>query len=151
VLSAREQTVSVSDSAFGLSTSYRWRNIQVQGTTIDSANALKLSTTGIALASQLIVSVQSGGFNSGNFSKVEIVRDGNLATLPAIFGRGLNVVILDPLDGAIVEAASFDTHISPEESEELAKLIEWLEPGMLVVIVAKVIERHIVGDTYGAN
>lgn len=49
----------------------------------------------------------------------------------------MNVSIVDPYDGTILQTASFDTHISREESEEFAKLIEWLEPGTLAIIVAQ--------------
>jgi len=49
----------------------------------------------------------------------------------------LNVIILDPFDGIVMQTASFDTHISKEESEEFAKLIEWLEPGTLAIVVGQ--------------
>ncbi|KAI8621677.1 glycosyl hydrolases family 15-domain-containing protein [Chytriomyces sp. MP71] len=134
VLSAREQTYSAADVALGLSTSYRWRNIHVQDS---AANVLKMSTSGVALPSQLIISAQSAGFSAGNFAKVDLARDSAPTPLPAIFGRGLNVAVIDPLDGAIIESASFDTHISSDESYEFAKMIEWVDPGVLVVVVAK--------------
>ncbi|KAI9345534.1 glycosyl hydrolases family 15-domain-containing protein [Obelidium mucronatum] len=137
VLSARDQTNTSADASLGLSTSYRWRNIQVQNNEADAKNVLKMSTSGVALPSNLIISVQSGGFSAGNFAKIELSRDSNSTPLPAIFGRGLNVAVIDPLDGAIIESASFDTHISTEESYEFTKMIEWVDPGSIVIVVAK--------------
>ncbi|KAJ3232420.1 hypothetical protein HDU78_007167 [Chytriomyces hyalinus] len=138
VLSARDQSHSSADVALGLSTSYRWRNIQVQGgAEAEAKNVLKMSTSGVALPSQITISVQSAGFSAGNFSKVDLSRDGVPAPLSAIFGRGLNVVVIDPLDGAIIESASFDTHISSEEAYEFVKMIEWVESGVIVIVVAK--------------
>ncbi|KAJ3400280.1 hypothetical protein HDU80_007107 [Chytriomyces hyalinus] len=138
VLSARDQTHSSADVALGLSTSYRWRNIQVQGgANAEAKNVLKMSTSGVALPSHLTVSVQSAGFSAGNFCKVDLMRDGVSIPLSAIFGRGLNVVVIDPLDGAIIESASFDTHISRDESYEFVKMIEWVDPGVIVIVVAK--------------
>lgn len=46
------------------------------------------------------------------------------------------MAVIDPLDGTVLERANFDTHISQDESEEFARLIEWLEPGMIVVVAA---------------
>ncbi|KAI8849362.1 glycosyl hydrolases family 15-domain-containing protein [Chytridium lagenaria] len=128
VLSTREQT--------SMSTLSRWRSIQVQNNGVVD-NPLKMSTTGIVLPSSLTIATQSGGFAAGNFAKVEILKDGASVSLPAIFGRGLNIIVLDPLDGSLVETAAFDSHISSEESDEFAKMIEWLEPGMIVLVVAK--------------
>ncbi|KAJ3219851.1 hypothetical protein HDU67_009039 [Dinochytrium kinnereticum] len=137
VLSAREQTSNVSDViGMGMSTLSRWRSIQVQNTSLPD-NALKMSTTGIVLPSSLTIAAQSGGFAAGNFCKVEVSKDGSAIGLPAIFGRGMNVVVLDPLDGSLVETAAFDSHISSEESDEFAKMVEWLEPGMIVIVAIK--------------
>ncbi|KAJ3028494.1 UNVERIFIED_CONTAM: hypothetical protein HDU68_001562 [Siphonaria sp. JEL0065] len=137
VLSARDQTNTSADASLGLSTTYRWRNIQVQSNESDTKNVLKMSTSGVALPSTLIIAAQSAGFSAGNFSKIDLSRDSNATPLPAIFGRGLNVAVIDPLDGAIIESASFDTHISTEESYEFTKMIEWVDPGLIVIIVAK--------------
>ncbi|KAJ3186848.1 hypothetical protein HK101_009545 [Irineochytrium annulatum] len=97
----------------------------------------RLSNASGVMPSTLTIAAQSGGFSAGNFARVEVGRDDAAAALPGIFGRGLNVVVMDPLDGSVVETTAFDTHISQEESEEFAKMVEWLEPGMIVVIVAK--------------
>ncbi|KAJ3058391.1 Phosphorylase b kinase regulatory subunit alpha, partial [Quaeritorhiza haematococci] len=142
VLNAREQTNSDLFAQNGLMNSIKLRQIQVQGQNAEQT-ALKKSSTmgpqagGAALASQLTLAAQSGGFQAGNFARIDVSRDGHGTAIPGIFGRGLNIAVLDPLDGSILETGSFDTHISPEESDEFAKMIEWLEPGMIVVVVAK--------------
>ncbi|KAJ3135016.1 hypothetical protein HK100_003153 [Physocladia obscura] len=130
VLTARDQINNAADSSVGLSTTYRWRNW-------NKSNSLKLATSGVALPSQLIITAQSGGYNSGNFAKIDLNRDGSSAPVQTIFGRGLNVVVLDPLDGVIIESASFDTHISTEESYEFVQMIESLDVGSIVIVVAK--------------
>jgi hypothetical protein len=137
ILSARDHNVA--DVMLGMSTSSRWRNIQVQSKTgLEVANALKTSTSGIALPNSMTISTQSAGYLAGNFCKIELSHDGVSACPQSIFGRGLNVSIIDPLDGAIIESASFDTHCSSDESDDFAKMIEWLEPGIIVAIVVKV-------------
>ncbi|KAF9157450.1 hypothetical protein DFQ26_008716 [Actinomortierella ambigua] len=80
----------------------------------------------------LNIKVQSGGYHSGNFSKILI----NESTM-SISGRGINVVVIDPVQRVLLEAVSFDTHISEDESDDLARLVDWLQPGMLVVCCAK--------------
>ncbi|KAJ3149095.1 hypothetical protein HDU86_007038 [Geranomyces michiganensis] len=114
----------------------RWRHlghVQVQGT---EPSAMRLSNIGANLPTELVIRVQSAGFTAGSFSKMEVLRDGVPQQIRGVFGRGLNVAVLDPLDGTIVERASYDTHISREEADEFAKLVDWLEPGMMVVVSA---------------
>ncbi|TPX56330.1 hypothetical protein PhCBS80983_g04610 [Powellomyces hirtus] len=118
---------------------HRLGHVQVQpGTTTDhaSSSAMRLSNIGANLPTELVIRVQSAGFTAGCFTKMEIVRDGAHQPIRGVFGRGLNVAVLDPLDGTIVERASYDTHISRDESDEFAKLIDLLEPGTLVVVAA---------------
>ncbi|KAI9091438.1 glycosyl hydrolases family 15-domain-containing protein [Phlyctochytrium arcticum] len=120
----------------------RWRNfaqVQVQhtpGAKTAAAATLKLSDLAASLPSELVINVQSAGFNAGNFCKLEVRADGVAIPSRGVFGRGLNVTVLDSVEGAVLERASFDTHISREESDEFARLIELLEPGLLVIITA---------------
>ncbi|KAI9001604.1 glycosyl hydrolases family 15-domain-containing protein [Gaertneriomyces semiglobifer] len=117
----------------------RWRhlgNIHVQAS-VESA-ALKLYHIAGDLPTEIVVNAQSAGFAAGNWVKIEVWRDG-MEVLPATgitWGRGLNVCVVDPLDGGILERATFDTHISESESEEFVRLIEWLDPGTIVVVAA---------------
>ncbi|KAG0323867.1 hypothetical protein BGZ99_002400 [Dissophora globulifera] len=78
------------------------------------------------------IKVQSGGFHSGNFSKIMINE-----SLMSMSSRGINVVVIDPVQGVIIESVSFDTHISEDESDDLARLVDWLHPGMIVVCASK--------------
>ncbi|KAG0330371.1 hypothetical protein BGZ99_004741 [Dissophora globulifera] len=76
--------------------------------------------------------VQSGGYHSGSFSKILI----NESTM-SVSSRGINMVVIDPVQGVLIEAVSFDTHISEDESDDLARLVDWLQPGMIVLCSAK--------------
>ncbi|KAJ3379922.1 hypothetical protein HDU84_006316 [Entophlyctis sp. JEL0112] len=134
VLSCKDQGDSSADSSVGLSTTYRWRNISERELTHE--NKLKM-TSNVILPSKLVVKAQSGGNTGGNFAKIDIIRDKSQALVSAIFGRGLNVTVLDPLDGAIIESASFDTHFSSSESYEFVKMIEHVDVGSIVVVVAQ--------------
>ena len=78
------------------------------------------------------IKAQSGGYFSGNFAEVEI--DG---TLMSANSRGIHVWAIDRKEHIILERASFDTHISKEESEEFVNFLHWLHTGMVVVIASK--------------
>ncbi|KNC99179.1 uncharacterized protein SPPG_05434 [Spizellomyces punctatus DAOM BR117] len=133
---AAHDNCNAPDAAPGLSSVARWKHlghVQVQGT---ESTSLRLSNIGANLPTELAISVQSAGFAAGNFAKIEVKRDGAIQAIRGALGRGLNVAVLDPLDGTVLERVSFDTHISKEESEDFAKLVEWLEPGMIVVVAA---------------
>ncbi|KAI8602494.1 glycosyl hydrolases family 15-domain-containing protein [Dissophora ornata] len=80
----------------------------------------------------LTIKVQSGGYHSGNFSKILI----NESTM-SVSSRGINVVAIDPVQGVLIESVSFDTHISEDESDDLARLVDWLHPGMIVICSGK--------------
>ena len=47
------------------------------------------------------------------------------------------MVVIDPIQGVLVESVTFDTHISEDESDDLARLVDWLQPGMVVICSAK--------------
>jgi hypothetical protein len=83
-------------------------------------------------STKLRIKVQSGGYHSGNFSKILI----NENTM-SVSSRGINMVVIDPVQGVLVEAVSFDTHISEDESDDLARLVDWLHPGMIVICAGK--------------
>ncbi|KAH8551679.1 glycosyl hydrolases family 15-domain-containing protein [Umbelopsis sp. PMI_123] len=78
------------------------------------------------------VKAQSGGFLSGNFSLIEL--NGNALSAGS---RGLNLCVIDPVEKIILERVCFDTHISEDESEDLAKFIDWVDTGMVVIAVVK--------------
>lgn len=115
------------------STADRWRQIEDRYSGVASSE-----TRGSELvSSSLKITAQSGGFYDGNFCRVEIERDGMLQDIPFSFSRGVNVVVLDALDLTVIETAVFDTHGSSMESEELTRMIEWVEPGCVIVLLCK--------------
>lgn len=73
----------------------------------------------------------------GNFCRLEVELDSVMQDIPLNFSRGMNVVILDFLDGSVLETSVFDTHISGTESEEFTRMVEWLEVGAIVIILSK--------------
>ncbi|KAG0271768.1 hypothetical protein BGZ95_000371 [Linnemannia exigua] len=83
-------------------------------------------------AAEVNIKVQSGGYHSGSFSKILI----NESTM-SVSSRGINMVAIDPVQGVLIESVSFDTHISEDESDDLARLVDWLQPGMIVICSAK--------------
>ena len=103
------------------------------------------------ISNLLKITAQFGGFNdgmyiflnnslsklTGNFCSIEIERDDVLQSIPLTFSRGPNVIVLDFLDGNLVETAVFDTHISSLDSEEFTRLVEWQNPGTIIIIMAK--------------
>ncbi|GAB5590081.1 hypothetical protein Unana1_04981 [Umbelopsis nana] len=94
---------------------------------------IPLSATACSInPTEVHIKAQSGGFLSGNFGNIEL--NGNALSAGS---RGLNLCIIDPVEKVILERVSFDTHISDDESEDLAKFIEWVDTGMVVVAVAK--------------
>ncbi|KAI1307326.1 hypothetical protein EDD11_004512 [Mortierella claussenii] len=80
----------------------------------------------------LNIKVQSGGFHSGNFSKILINE-----SVMSVSSRGINMVVIDPVQGVLIESVSFDTHISEDESDDLARLVDWIHSGMIVVCAGK--------------
>ncbi|KAI8085667.1 glycosyl hydrolases family 15-domain-containing protein [Thamnidium elegans] len=80
----------------------------------------------------LVVRAQSGGYNAGNFARVEI--NGSIL---AATTRGLHVWAIDRLEKIVLEHASFDTHISNDESEDLVQFVRNLAPGLIVVMASK--------------
>lgn len=78
------------------------------------------------------IKAQSGGYFSGNFAKVEIN-----GTVMEANSRGIHVWAVDRNENIILERASFDTHISEEESQEFTKFLNWLNNDMIVIIASK--------------
>ncbi|RCI03897.1 hypothetical protein CU098_010455, partial [Rhizopus stolonifer] len=80
----------------------------------------------------IFIRAQSGGYNAGNFARAEI--NGNIL---AANTRGLHVWAIDRSEKVVMEHASFDTHISTDESEDLVQFIRNLSPGLIVVVASK--------------
>ncbi|KAI8079740.1 glycosyl hydrolases family 15-domain-containing protein [Halteromyces radiatus] len=80
----------------------------------------------------VVIRAQSAGYNAGNFAKVDI--NGNTVMASS---RGVHVWAVTRQDKMILEQASFDTHISFEESANFVKFIHWLKDDMVIVIVVR--------------
>ncbi len=80
----------------------------------------------------VVIKAQSGGYHAGNFAKVEI----NGTTMEAN-SRGIHVWIINLQKAMILECASFDTHISEEESQRFVDFLGSLTQGAVVVMASK--------------
>lgn len=98
----------------------------------DSAPSLKLPNSTKSDSSSILIRAQSGGYNAGNFARAEI--NGTVLTANT---RGLHIWAIDRHEQLVLEHASFDTHISFDESEDLARYIRNLTPGLIVVVASK--------------
>ena len=81
----------------------------------------------------LHIGVTSAGNRVGNTASFAI--DGKRVDMP--YGRGLNVVVIDPATGGIVNTYTYDTAGSPPQAEALAQMIETLPVGRIVAIAIK--------------
>ncbi|KAH6595981.1 hypothetical protein BASA50_005454 [Batrachochytrium salamandrivorans] len=88
-------------------------------------------------ANILKIRAQSGGFQAGNFAKIDMFKDTHENHLPLAMGRGLNVAVFDHLDGSVLHIAHYDTCASTSDSDAFARDIEQLAGGAIVVAVAK--------------
>ncbi|KAG0215970.1 hypothetical protein BGX33_000668 [Mortierella sp. NVP41] len=126
--SRRQGGVSLSGESFDNTVT---SNIASSGPSSSSLGAIPIPNMGKG-STTFTIKVQSGGYHSGNFSKILI----NESTM-SVSSRGINMVVIDPVQGALLESVSFDTHISEDESDDLARLVDWLQPGMIVVCASK--------------
>ncbi|KAG0198605.1 hypothetical protein BGX28_007964 [Mortierella sp. GBA30] len=129
VMSGRRQLNSMNQAGDGGDASMA-TNIASSGASV-SLGAIPIPNMGKNSGS-LMIKVQSGGYHSGNFSKILV----NESTM-SVSSRGINMVVIDPVQGVLIESVTFDTHISEDESDDLARLVDWLQPGMIVICSAK--------------
>ncbi|KAJ1658122.1 hypothetical protein IWQ61_002587 [Dispira simplex] len=102
-----------------------WRNVNI--------STLRNERTIFAAdKTELEISVQSAGFNAGNFSRIAV----NRVNIP-LSHRGLNVVVIDPVQKALEETVTFDTHQSAAEANEFSQYIRNLESHMVVVVAVR--------------
>ncbi|KAI8877102.1 phosphorylase kinase alphabeta [Backusella circina FSU 941] len=80
----------------------------------------------------LFIRAQSGGYYDGNFAHVQI--NGNELVANT---RGLHVWAIDRNDQLSLEHASFDTHISFDESQDFCTFIDRLPVGLILVLASK--------------
>ncbi|KAJ1924028.1 hypothetical protein IWQ60_005491 [Tieghemiomyces parasiticus] len=104
-----------------------WRNVSVNAVLGDRPTDLFAADK-----TELSISVQSAGFSAGNFARIDVNRTG----LPAA-NRGINVVVLDPVEKSVAETVSFDTHLSEADAQEFADFVNGLEPHMVFIMAVK--------------
>ncbi|RKP13433.1 glycosyl hydrolases family 15-domain-containing protein, partial [Piptocephalis cylindrospora] len=109
---------------------------------LQRSGTLSFGTGPGALAIQLM----SAGFGGGNEVSIRMgkqsVADVALGTSGSPVGgrelalgkRGLNVAVVDGIQGAVVMVDAYDTHGKPEESSRLETLIHSLRPGMVLLL-----------------
>lgn len=79
----------------------------------------------------LSLQITSAGYHDGNLCKFSI-QDKEI-----IGERGLNVVLINNVDGQIIEYAIYDTHLSAEEAEDFARMVDAIVPGTIVVLAIR--------------
>ncbi|KAL5035407.1 hypothetical protein BDV3_005344 [Batrachochytrium dendrobatidis] len=89
------------------------------------------------LSNKIKLRVQSGGFQAGNFAKIDLTKDGVDHVVPIPSGRGINLAAFDHLDGSILHIAHYDTCASTSDSDAFAQCIEQLQEGAIIVCAAK--------------
>lgn len=106
-----------------------WRNVNLN---VSPSVDQQPNLGDLSQLTKMTVIAQSAGYSSGNFARIEI----NNVRLP-VASRGLNVVVVDPFDGVIADTTSFDTHWSETDSNDFAKFLDWMDPGMIIVVCCK--------------
>lgn len=125
---------SETKALLGYVLSAHYRAKQIYNLTKDSENAdISSPNVDFKIQEELDIKCQSAGYYDGNFCKIEI----NGQTIISEGSRGLNVMIVDPEGKMILESTGFDTHISNEESDDFAKLIENMDNRMVAIVVCK--------------
>ena len=86
------------------------------------------------------ISAKSAGYSVGNFAEISI--DGEVITISQEgYNRGLNVIIIDERNGAVLHKEIFDTSASEytgiAQADAFANLIHSLPSGRIVAIAAK--------------
>ncbi|KAF9584430.1 hypothetical protein BGW38_006478 [Lunasporangiospora selenospora] len=144
-LSSNATNTLVRNQSSGRLSPVSGRIVSLTGEAVDGNVATNIASSGASISmgavpipnmakgvSALTIKVQSGGYHSGNFSRILI----NESTM-SVSSRGINLVVIDPVQAVVLESVSFDTHFSEDESDDLARLVDWLQPGMIVVCAGK--------------
>ena len=98
------------------------------------STALGASVT-LAAVNTPFVSIQSAGFNVGNYAKFEV--DGKPISITDTYGRGLNLAVLNETDMNIIHRQNFDTYASSDQARSFMNLIISLPEGSIVAIAIK--------------
>lgn len=114
-----------------------------------SSGALRLQRSGTLSfgtgPGSLTIHLLSAGFNGGSEVSIKVgkqsVAEAVIGSGPQMVGRelapgkrGLNVAVVDGIQGAVVMVDVFDTHGKAEESSRFESLIHSLRPGMILLL-----------------
>jgi hypothetical protein len=89
-----------------------------------------IGSTGVDLPIDADLKAFADGGFMALFDEAGEQRDGSAGR------RGVNVTVIDPGSGAVVEKVGFDTTASPEEARRLAAFLSAIEPGMPVLVAS---------------
>ncbi len=84
--------------------------------------------------SLISIQIDAAGFNFGDAAK--IIVNGTVVD-PGLYGRGLNVAVLDQSSGALLSFQTYDTCQSPAAADAFAAAVEALPVGRLVLVAVK--------------
>jgi hypothetical protein len=87
-----------------------------------------------AYAGFISLTVESAGFESGNYAR--LIVDG-VDLINGADQRGLNVAVLDQIDGSVLNLVAFDTFKYLSESTALVNFINGLDNGRIVMFASK--------------
>jgi len=93
-----------------------------------------LSLSSLAQSEVVSFQVDSAGFLVGNYAYLKVE---GVDVFYGLSGRGVNLAIVDPFTGAVLDNASFDTHGSYDASAELTSYINNLINGQIVLLAVR--------------
>ena len=95
------------------------------------------------------VDVEITAFADGAY--MSVIDDAGQATDVSFGRRGYNVTVMDPRTGRILDKRGFDTFANPYESERLARFLEGLPNGVIVLVATRGdAARHLTDEAVAA-
>jgi len=79
------------------------------------------------------IEVSSGGVYEGNIATFNV----NGMAVPITAGRGFNIVVLDPISFAVIDAVTFDTHGSVDAAPQMIEFIANIAEDNIVLAAVK--------------
>jgi hypothetical protein len=89
-----------------------------------------IGSTGVT--SPVEISVNSAGLNAGDFAYITVN-----AKDASTHRRGYNLAVIDPVSGAVVQQAGFDTWANEYEAQDLADFVASIPQGYIVAVAVK--------------
>ncbi len=93
-------------------------------------NETVISNPSILPGKRLICKVVSAGFDDGFFVRFQI----NSENITGEWHRGHNLVVIDDTSGRVLDTRHYDTHFYAAESDSMARYIERLPQGRIVLL-----------------